>query len=230
MVAVAGRDAVVAAQAGQIASALDGLQHLASHFQRHRPVVAYEEPCRGPTQADVDDVTTDPADHHLGAAAGRHDVRTAGELARVERAQHRGCTGRAEHHLRVVAEHDVVAVARGNQVCTHAAEDDVVGCQRRDLVIAAQQGVVINRFDREHQAAICAENQLAVVTADDTADAVHLDGVIANAADNDVAARCVAQFVVAAHRVCEAFDLQHMAAVDQAVRAGSLRDDPMVAQ
>ena len=61
MVAVAGRDAVVAAQAGQIASALDGLQHLASRVQRHRPVVAYDEPCREPTQADVDDVTTDPA-------------------------------------------------------------------------------------------------------------------------------------------------------------------------
>ena len=123
------------------------LRELACDIQQDRAVVADDEPCRGPTQADADDVATDPADHHLGAATGNHDVRTAGELARVERAQHRGCTGRAEHHMRVIAEHDVVAVVRGNQVCTHAAENDVVGCQRRDLIIAAQQGVVIDRFD-----------------------------------------------------------------------------------
>ncbi|GJD85850.1 hypothetical protein HPGCJGGD_3744 [Methylobacterium haplocladii] len=172
--------------------------------------------------AGIDAVGPEAADHEVGAGTG-HDriaATTAGTLAeRLEADTVHEVDGA------VVAEHDVVADARGDGVVARAAEHDVGAVARADGVVA--RDALVLRCDTDELA--LREGGLTVIAEDHVAAGAGGDVVGADAAEHDVVALAGQDQIAAAEGRFEGFERdQHAVEEDDAavvaedhVRAGS---------
>ena len=195
MVAVAGHDAVVAADVGRVTGALDPGQHSASGIERDGAVVAQDHAVAG---AGLDAVRARAAGDELVAVGADDGVIGAAGVGVDRRIDERRQPARVERDGAVVAQQHVAAGAGHDAVGAHAAKDDVVAVAGHDGVVAAGVGQCASALDTAQYRPGRVQRDGAVVAQDDIVAVAGLDTVGARAADDDLVAVGADDGVVAA--------------------------------